>query len=106
MWHYASDGFTTRVLAALLGLSAIALFFLVLTLRSSARDWNADLVEQLRYECHGCRQCWSWRTDQTFGADNVTVAARTHAEDLQRINTLIRWYNEEVAPTRNVRSKV
>lgn len=106
LWHYASDGFSMRVLAALLGLSAIALFFLVLTLRSCGRDWNADLVQQLRYECHGCRQRWSWRTDQPLGADNVTVTARTRAEDRQRTNTLVRWYLDDVAPRRDVRSKV
>lgn len=106
LWHYASDGFSARVLAALLGLSAIALFFLVLTLRSCARDWNADLVQQLHYECHGCRQCWSWRIDQPFGADNMSVAARTRAADLQRTNTLVRWYIEDVAQRGDVRSKI
>src|SRR4051812_26381450 len=81
LWHYASVGFSPRVLVAMVGLGMIALFFMALTIRSCRRDWNARLVEQLKYECHGCRQRWSWRVDQPFAPDTGVSAARTRAEE-------------------------
>jgi hypothetical protein len=84
----------------------IALFFLGLTIRSCRRDWNADLVQQLQYECHGCRQRWNWRVDQQFGVDTMASAARSRAEEQQRNATLVGWYLKDVVQRRDARSKV
>jgi hypothetical protein len=105
LWHYASNGISARVLVALFGLSMVVLFFLMLLVRSIGRDWNAQLVEQLQYECHGCRQRWSWRVDQPIGPD-CAVAPRTRAEEQACTSTIVGWYLEDVVQRRDVRSKL
>lgn len=90
LWHYAADGFSPRALLAMFGLSMIVLFFLALTIRSSRHDWNAELVCLVNYECHGCRQCWNWRTDQPFGIEYVTTETAARTEKRHRNATLVR----------------